>query len=395
MKKTILNKIIKIVRDDKNIVSLINFLFGVQFITPYLALYMESQLQSLSQVALIFSLQSAAMILFELPTGISSDILGRKKSLVISGLIQILSLIILYFASNILGFIFYAILQGIIIGFSNKASESYIYETLILENSQSEFKKHFTNVYGMWSLGATFSSIIASLFSFYGIKSLILGSILISCLIPYFALFIKNINVHRKKQNYFKNVKKILKHTLLKKSLTPFILFNIFYLGVFDEVLKLKSILFSSKIVSFELIGLFTALFYFMTATGLRTSYYLSKRLSDYKTFLLGLSGFITSIAFAATTSGFLSIFIFALAGFFFSINRPVISHVINNNISNQNRATTISIFELLTNFAQLSVGIWISFASLSLNIQDIYLLMSLLIFVLLFLFRKMFILID
>src|SRR5210317_1270914 len=163
MKKKILNKIIKIVKDDKNIVSLINFLFGVQFITPYLALYMESQLQSLSQVALIFSLQSAAMILFELPTGISSDILGRKKSLVISGLIQILSLIILYFASNILGFIFYAILQGIIIGFSNKASESYIYETLILENSQSEFKKHFTNVYGMWSLGATFSSIIASL----------------------------------------------------------------------------------------------------------------------------------------------------------------------------------------------------------------------------------------
>src|SRR6056300_1048822 len=112
--KEIQKQLLEYINEDQNIISVINFLFGLQFITPYLALYMQNQLQSLSQVALVFALQSASMVIFEIPSGLSADILGRKKSLIISGLLQLISLLILYISSNIIGFFFFAIFQGII-----------------------------------------------------------------------------------------------------------------------------------------------------------------------------------------------------------------------------------------------------------------------------------------
>ena len=191
----ILQKIIKLeyFKQDQNKITLINFLFGLQFIMPYLALYIENQLQSLSQVALVFSIQSASMIIFELPSGISSDMLGRKRSLILAGLLQIFSLLTLYFSSNIIGFFLFAIFQGIIIGFSHKASESYIYESLIERKDEKSFKKHFINFHGMWSVGATVSSLLSGFFVYYDLKNLILGSIIVSCMIPYLALHLNGL----------------------------------------------------------------------------------------------------------------------------------------------------------------------------------------------------------
>jgi len=359
---------------------------------PYLALYIENQLQSLSQVALVFSIQSASMIIFELPSGISSDMLGRKRSLILAGLLQIFSLLTLYFSSNIIGFFLFAIFQGIIIGFSHKASESYIYESLIERKDEKSFKKHFINFHGMWSVGATVSSLLSGFFVYYDLKNLILGSIIVSCMIPYLALHLNGLKKDRVKRFYVKNISKILNRELFTKAITAFVLFNIFYIGIFDESLKLKSILFSEKIVDIQFIGLFTAIFYFLTALGLRASHHISQKYSDYQVFLIGLAGFVTSSTIAMFTSGVISVIIFSLNGFFFSLNRPVISHLLNKNISNEHRATTISVFKLLGNFAQLIIGIWISIASLYLNIIDIYLLMSLLLITLLVLFRRMFV---
>ncbi len=390
----ILQKIIKLeyFKQDQNKITLINFLFGLQFIMPYLALYIENQLQSLSQVALVFSIQSASMIIFELPSGISSDMLGRKRSLILAGLLQIFSLLTLYFSSNIIGFFLFAIFQGIIIGFSHKASESYIYESLIERKDEKSFKKHFINFHGMWSVGATVSSLLSGFFVYYDLKNLILGSIIVSCMIPYLALHLNGLKKDRVKRFYVKNISKILNRELFTKAITAFVLFNIFYIGIFDESLKLKSILFSEKIVDIQFIGLFTAIFYFLTALGLRASHHISQKYSDYQVFLIGLAGFVTSSTIAMFTSGVISVIIFSLNGFFFSLNRPVISHLLNKNISNEHRATTISVFKLLGNFAQLIIGIWISIASLYLNIIDIYLLMSLLLITLLVLFRRMFV---
>lgn len=385
--------LLKIINEDQNIISVINFLFGLQFITPYLALYMQNQLQSLSQVALVFAFQSASMVIFEIPSGLSADILGRKKSLIISGMLQLISLILLYISSNIVGFIFFAIFQGIITGFTLKTSESYLYEALVKRNEVQDYKKHYINIQGMWSVGATVSSLSSGFLAFFNIKSLIISSIAVSCLIPYLSLFLTDIKPKKiKRKNYFKTLNKILNHELFTKSITAFVLFNIFYLGVFNESLKLKSILFNYKTISIELIGLFTAFFYFMTTLGLRASHYISTKYSDYKVFLIGLSGFITSTFFSILTSGIISVLIFSLNGFFFSINNPVISHLLNKNISDYHRATTISVFRLFSNFAQLILGIWISIASIYLEITDIYLLMSLLLITLLYFFKQMFV---
>ena len=392
--KEIQKQLLEYINEDQNIISVINFLFGLQFITPYLALYMQNQLQSLSQVALVFALQSASMVVFEIPSGLSADILGRKKSLIISGLLQLISLIILYVSSNIIGFFLFAIFQGVITGFTLKTSESYLYEALVKKKEVKDYKKHYINIQGMWSVGATVSSLSSGILAFFNIKSLIIASIVVSSFIPYLALFLTDIKGTKikKKKNYFKTLNKILNHELFTKSITAFVLFNMFYLGVFNESLKLKSILFNYKTISIELIGLFTALFYFMTTLGLRASHYISQKLSDYKVFLIGLAGFITSTIFSMFTSGIVSVLIFSLNGFFFSINNPVISHLLNKNISNYHRATTISVFRLLSNFAQLVIGIWISIATVYIEITDVYLMMALLLITLLFFFKRMFV---
>ena len=57
------------------------FISGMLFFLPILALYFEKNLFTITNVALIFSIEAIAVTLLEVPTGAIADLFGRKKHL--------------------------------------------------------------------------------------------------------------------------------------------------------------------------------------------------------------------------------------------------------------------------------------------------------------------------
>ena len=90
----------------------INILYGLTFFVPYLALYLQDKLLSLSLVAMIFTVETFCKLIFEFPSGFISDIFGRRKTLILAALLRIISFAILLLASNIVFFILFAILSA-------------------------------------------------------------------------------------------------------------------------------------------------------------------------------------------------------------------------------------------------------------------------------------------
>ena len=90
------------------------------------ALYLQYRGLSLLQINSIVSIILGTIFLSEVPTGIVSDKIGRKKSIVISLFLLFLGEAFCLFAKNYLSFVFIAVLVGIGYSFLSGANEALI-----------------------------------------------------------------------------------------------------------------------------------------------------------------------------------------------------------------------------------------------------------------------------
>ena len=97
---------------SKNIILMyINSLTaGIIFYLPILALYFQQNLFSLTNVALIFSIQALGFVVFQYPTGAVADLIGRKKSMIIGSFLALIGVVILVFSHVLWMFIIYSVL---------------------------------------------------------------------------------------------------------------------------------------------------------------------------------------------------------------------------------------------------------------------------------------------
>ena len=89
---------------SKNILLMyvIHVISGLMFFIPIIALYLEKDLFTITNVAIIFAVEAIAMTIFEMPTGAIADLFGRKKTLIFSSIICLLGLVFLYIHSKLL-----------------------------------------------------------------------------------------------------------------------------------------------------------------------------------------------------------------------------------------------------------------------------------------------------
>jgi len=70
---------------------------GMLFFLPILALYYKESLFTVTNVALIFAIESIAITLFEVPTGALADLFGRKRTIVLAHFVAIIAVVFLFY----------------------------------------------------------------------------------------------------------------------------------------------------------------------------------------------------------------------------------------------------------------------------------------------------------
>ena len=100
------------------------------FFTPIIVLFYQNNGLSLTQIMIIQSICSVASILTEIPSGYFADKVGRKQSLMITGIFALLSMLTFGLGNNFYHFLIAGLLWALAGVFISGADSAFIYDTL-------------------------------------------------------------------------------------------------------------------------------------------------------------------------------------------------------------------------------------------------------------------------
>jgi MFS family permease len=156
----------------------INFLSGVVFLVPIITLLYRYTGLSIVEIVLISNVSTIAIWLFELPTSVFADTMGRKKSLVISVSCNFLSALSILLFPSFSGFIIAAIFSGLYWSFWSGTGQAFLEENLRAIGKEKEFGKKIGHFMSLEALAGIVTPLIASgLLKFLGNDGYMLQSL--------------------------------------------------------------------------------------------------------------------------------------------------------------------------------------------------------------------------
>ena len=114
-----------------------------RFFIPVIALFYIASQVTLEQFTIIFSIFALATLILEIPSGVVADILGKKKTLLLSRALYVIEVYILTFHNGFLLFLIAKIISGFGVSLSSGTSSALLYDTLKkLKRERKNIKKY-------------------------------------------------------------------------------------------------------------------------------------------------------------------------------------------------------------------------------------------------------------
>ncbi|WP_424357697.1 MFS transporter [Methanocella sp. MCL-LM] len=117
-------------------------------------LFLSIRGMSLLEIGLIESVYQLSMLVFGVPAGAISDILGRKTCLILSVIAKIAAYLSILFSHDFLGFAIGFALNAVSVVLYSSTSESFTYDTCKLTGQQVSYKQVYGNVLAVTFIAA-------------------------------------------------------------------------------------------------------------------------------------------------------------------------------------------------------------------------------------------------
>lgn len=327
---------------------------------PILVLFYQDNGLSMSQVLILQAVFSVMVLAFEIPSGYFSDIVGRKKSLIIGSLLGTVGYIVYSLSGSFYEFLIAEIILGFGISFVSGADSAMLYDTLLELKDQDKFKKSQGRMMSAANFSEGFAGIIGGFLAVVGLRLpfFIMSAVFLSSALISFTLVEPK---RHKADNSQGNIKKILK--------------TVRY--ALHEHLEVKWLIIYSAVASaaifnmvwfiqpyFEMVGL-PLVWFGLTWAVLQFSVGGFSLLADDIEKKWGRKKTLVSLIFWASSGYFLlSLFdaiwaILFIFLFYFArgINTPVIGDYVNKLIPSDIRATVLSVKSMLMRLIFVIVG--------------------------------------
>ncbi|MFA6255764.1 MAG: MFS transporter [Candidatus Absconditabacterales bacterium] len=337
----------------------ISFLSGLMFSIPIMVLFRRDNGLNMFQITFLQSLFAIAVVALEVPTGYVADILGRKKSIIMSLFFYLLGYIVYGFGSSFGGFLAAEILLAFAVSFLSGAEEALVYDSLKQIGEERRYKKIIGNVAALGMLAVAISSIVGSLLVNIGYRSLIWLSapfLFIAFVLSFWLKEAEKFKVVVEK-NYLADIRKGIKFVFQNN---PKLKRLIFYFGIISGINSAALWFYQPyfQIVSLNILyfGIIFASFQVFTALVSKVSHNVEN--------LLGRKFSLIAIAVLVVVSYFLMgniIFAFSfgfayLQQFARGFNKVLASDYINQEVGSSYRATILSINSLFSRLIYASL---------------------------------------
>ena len=317
---------------------------GAIFFLPILALYFEKNLFTVTNVAIIFSIEAIAIALLEVPTGAFADLFGRKRTLILANIIASIGIIFLYFGESMLPFIVFALFNALARSLWSGTDSALIYDTLKEENKEHLYKKIIGTYYALWPIGAAAGSVIGGHLAKATLSLPIILSLIPISTALVLTIFLKEPKYEKEShRNVFKQMFESSVAIAKNKQILVLFVFG-FVLYAFGESTHiLKAIFLEFKGISIVYFGYIFGFVFGLSSLGHYFSHDVSEKIGNKKTLILSALAFPLFLLLAALTSDLMAVIFIVLTGIPFGLRNPVMNHLINLEVSSGKRATVLS----------------------------------------------------
>ena len=338
------------------ILHLITFLSSLYFYHQIITLYFLERGLNYLEINSLWGIIVGAKAIAEVPTGIVADTIGRKFSIIIALGFQLLGEMIFIFADRYLLFVLTSIIAGIGFAFLSGCFEAMMYDSLKKQGRESEMQK-------VAGLNASFSQLAIIIGSLCGgfiasdlkLDSFILVIIITACFVGLaflvsFLLKEPDTAYENCEQSSIALLKDGLKLLRSNRSLQRIILLSLLATPFVNYLLNFYQPYFVTANVPGVWFGIALSLASFL---GMMTSKYayLVEKIFGVKNGVLiaTLLPGIFYILLASIAYYWISIVLFILAYSSMNIQQPIFADYTNRHIESKNRATVLSLINVLS----------------------------------------------
>lgn len=148
---------------------LYNFLFSLRIADGVWVVFLLSQGYSLAQVGLAEGVFHVVSFFFEVPSGMIADLLGRKRTLVVSGLFGVFSALLMAFSHNFWEVCLSMAFQALMYNFCSGTQEALTYDSLKAVGREDAYLKHNAWLQGLSQASSSLSSLLGGVAALLGL----------------------------------------------------------------------------------------------------------------------------------------------------------------------------------------------------------------------------------
>jgi MFS family permease len=324
---------------------------GIGFFIPISILFWQENGLSFSQIMILQSCFSLSLVFMEIPSGYVADVIGRKKSLVLTSIFYITSIIVYIFSYNFSSFLFAEILMAIGFSFLSGADSAFIYDTLKDLKQETRYKKIWGNKLFFGLTAMAIFNLIGGYIGSIDLRTTWYFTLATVILILPIVLTLKEPQRHKLifKKGYTKVLINIIHKKIIKQAKLKWL---IIYAGIafafFQGTQWLYVPYFELLEIPIKYFGALYALFTIFSAISSKQSHKIEEYIGEQKsitllTILTGIGLLLMSKFIFILSIAFILIFQF-IRGFY----TVIISDYINKLTDSSIRATVLSAQNLI-----------------------------------------------
>lgn len=328
-----------------------------RFYLPVFALFYIASEVTIAQLTIILSVFFVSIIILEVPTGVIADLLGRKKTMMISRSCFIIELFIITFANGFIPFLIAKVISAVGVSMSSGSGEALFYDTFKAMGKESEFKQHNAQLHMVTSismaavmvLGGIMFAIDPKLPALASIPFAIAGLIIVSMLKEPIAAK-RNLSM----KNAYAQLQEGLRYAFTHRHLKYLILFSFPMAAMIEVALGFSSLHHKMVHIPIAAIGTVAMIASLLTAYGAKKSHKIERMYGPRKVLHVMQISILVSFILMAFLIPYAGVIFFLLIPFTLGFFQVLIQDYTNLHTESSHRATIISIRSL---FDSLSIA--------------------------------------
>ncbi len=345
-------------RKNIRLLKLFNFLVGFSLFAPLAIIYFSNVSGSYALGASIFGIVMLASAIFEVPTGIWSDRIGRKHTIIMGSVARAIAFILYAIGLSYWWLVAGAILEGLSRSFYSGNNDAFLHDTLADDGVEQDYDEHLGKSMASEHLGIAISAMLGGIVATYSYTYLMWLSVIPQLLLILVSFsFISAKSRRQTGSNIYAHLKEAISLFIRNKKLRALSLADAISFSTGEVSFQFRATFFASIWPVWAIGALNTTL-----QLGATLSYYFSSRLLKW----IGAEKFLLLRSLVGKVSGLIafgipSIFsplITILPSFMYGAGQVAKSTLMQREFTDYQRATMSSLSSLMSSvsFALMTV---------------------------------------